>query len=103
MARKPFRQPASTPPLRRTALAALVFAGALTLAACHNKEAATPAPRPVVAVAVHADGQPLAASLPGEVQARYSTPLSFRIAGKIIERRVRLGDVVQNGQIVARL
>lgn len=57
----------------------------------------------MVAVAVHADGQPLAASLPGEVQARYSTPLSFRIAGKIIERRVRLGDVVQNGQMVARL
>ncbi|MFM0019989.1 efflux RND transporter periplasmic adaptor subunit [Paraburkholderia terrae] len=88
---------------RRTPLGVVVLVGALTLAACHNKETAAPAPRPVVAVAVHADGQPLAASLPGEVQARYSTPLSFRIAGKIIERRVRLGDVVQNGQIVARL
>ncbi|WP_063713839.1 efflux RND transporter periplasmic adaptor subunit [Paraburkholderia phymatum] len=87
----------------RANLAALLLATALTLAACHNKEAATPAPRPVVAVAVHADGRPLAASLPGEVQARYSTPLSFRIAGKIVERRVRLGDVVQNGQVVARL
>ncbi len=81
----------------------LVLSGALTLVACHNKEAAAPAPRPVVAVAGHANGQPLAASLPGEVQARYSTPLSFRIAGKIVERRVRLGDVVQHGQIVARL
>ncbi|MDR6383363.1 RND family efflux transporter MFP subunit [Paraburkholderia caribensis] len=89
--------------LHRAPLGALVLAAALALAACHNKEAAAPAPRPVVAVAVHADGQPLAASLPGEVQARYSTPLSFRIAGKIIERRVRLGDVVQNGQVVARL
>jgi RND family efflux transporter MFP subunit len=57
----------------------------------------------VVAVAVHADGQPLAATLPGEVQARYSTPLSFRIAGKLVERRVRLGDTVQKGQIVAQL
>jgi RND family efflux transporter MFP subunit len=103
IARKPFRLSASPALLRRSALAVLVLAGALTLAACHNKEAAAPAPRPVVAVAVHADGQPLAASLPGEVQARYSTPLSFRIAGKIIERRVRLGDVVQNGQMVARL
>lgn len=44
-----------------------------------------------------------ATSLPGEVQARYSTPLSFRVSGKIIERRVRLGDTVKNGQIVARL
>jgi multidrug efflux system membrane fusion protein len=103
IARKQFRLSASAPLFRRTPLGVVVLVGALTLAACHNKETAAPAPRPVVAVAVHADGQPLAASLPGEVQARYSTPLSFRIAGKIIERRVRLGDVVQNGQIVARL
>jgi membrane fusion protein, multidrug efflux system len=103
IARKQSRLPTSAPLFRRTSLGALVLAGALTLAACHNKEAAAPAPRPVVAVAVHADGLPLAASLPGEVQARYSTPLSFRIAGKIIERRVRLGDVVPNGQVVARL
>ncbi len=89
--------------LRRAAFA-LALAGIVTLAACSKKEAAAPAPRPVVAVAVHADGSATAAaSLPGEVQARYSTPLSFRVGGKIIERRVRLGDVVKNGQIVARL
>ncbi|MFL9858923.1 efflux RND transporter periplasmic adaptor subunit [Paraburkholderia madseniana] len=89
--------------LRRAAFA-LALAGMVTLAACSKKEAVAPAPRPVVAVAVHADGSATAAaSLPGEVQARYSTPLSFRVGGKIIERRVRLGDVVKNGQIVARL
>ncbi|MFM0510961.1 efflux RND transporter periplasmic adaptor subunit [Paraburkholderia sp. RL17-373-BIF-A] len=89
--------------LRRAAFV-LVLAGVVTLAACSKKEAAAPEPRPVVAVAVHADGSATqAASLPGEVQARYSTPLSFRVGGKIVERRVRLGDVVKNGQIVARL
>ncbi|MGA9913654.1 MAG: efflux RND transporter periplasmic adaptor subunit [Paraburkholderia sp.] len=89
--------------LRRAAFA-LTLAGIVTLAACSKKEAAAPEPRPVVAVAVHADGSATAAaSLPGDVQARYSTPLSFRVGGKIIERRVRLGDVVKNGQIVARL
>ena len=36
-------------------------------------------------------------------QARYSTPLSFRVGGKIVERQVRLGDAVTPGQIVARL
>jgi membrane fusion protein, multidrug efflux system len=102
-AHKLFGLPVSSLSIRRTAISALFVAGALSLAACHNKEAAAPTPRPVVAVAVHADGLPLAASLPGEVQARYSTPLSFRVAGKIIDRRVRLGDVVQNGQIVAHL
>jgi membrane fusion protein, multidrug efflux system len=82
---------------------ALALAGLLTLGACHQQQAAAPAPRPVVAVTVHPDGSPLSASLPGEVQARYSTPLSFRIAGKVIERRVRLGDTVKIGEIVARL
>nr|WP_232624353.1 efflux RND transporter periplasmic adaptor subunit [Paraburkholderia ginsengisoli] len=88
---------------RAVALAG-ALAAVLALAACSKKEAAAPAPRPVVAVAVHADGSAMpAASLPGEVQSRYSTPLSFRVGGKIIERRVRLGDVVKNGQIVALL
>ncbi|CAE6782298.1 efflux RND transporter periplasmic adaptor subunit [Paraburkholderia haematera] len=89
--------------LRRAAFA-LALAGIVALAACSKKEPPAPAPRPVVAVAVQSDGSALAAaSLPGDVQARYSTPLSFRVGGKIIERRVRLGDVVKNGQIVARL
>jgi membrane fusion protein, multidrug efflux system len=73
------------------------------LAGCHKQEAAALAPRPVVTATVHADNSPLSASLPGEVQARYSTPLSFRINGKIIERRVRLGDTVKLGEVVAKL
>lgn len=101
--RPPTRRPARPARLRRAA-SVLLLAVAVTLAACSKKEVAAPAPRPVVAVAVHADGSAMqSASLPGEVQARYSTPLSFRVAGKILERRVRLGDVLKNGQIVARL
>ncbi|MFL9904303.1 efflux RND transporter periplasmic adaptor subunit [Paraburkholderia fungorum] len=101
--RQQFRRYARPARLRRAAFA-LALAGIVTLAACSKKEPAAPAPRPVVAVAVHADGSATAAaSLPGEVQARYSTPLSFRVSGKIIERRVRLGAVVKNGQILARL
>ncbi|AXF14543.1 efflux RND transporter periplasmic adaptor subunit [Paraburkholderia caledonica] len=92
------------PGLLRRAAFALALAGVVALNACSKKEAAAPEPRPVVAVAVHADGNTApVTSLPGEVQARYSTPLSFRVGGKIVERRVRLGDVVRNGQIVARL
>ncbi|OAJ55208.1 efflux RND transporter periplasmic adaptor subunit [Paraburkholderia ginsengiterrae] len=101
--RPPTRRSARPARLRRAA-SVLLLAGVVTLAACSKQEAAAPAPRPVVAVAVHADGSAMqSASLPGEVQARYSTPLSFRIAGKILERRVRLGDVVKSGQIVAKL
>jgi membrane fusion protein, multidrug efflux system len=94
----------SRPARLRRAAFAFALASIVTLAACSKKEAAAPAPRPVVAVAVHAGGSATAAaSLPGEVQARYSTALSFRVGGKIVERRVRLGDVVKNGQMLARL
>lgn len=101
--RQQFHRHVRPAPLRRAAFA-LALTGLVALAACSKKEAVAPAPRPVVAVAVHTDGSAMAAaSLPGDVQARYATPLSFRVGGKIIERRVRLGDVVKNGQIVARL
>jgi RND family efflux transporter MFP subunit len=75
----------------------------VALAACGKKEAPAPAPRPVVAVAAEADGQPPRATLPGQIESRYSTPLSFRVGGKIVERRVRLGDAVKAGQTVAKL
>lgn len=76
---------------------------ALLIAGCGRNEPPAPAPRPVVAMPAHADERLPAWRLPGEVQARYSTPLSFRVSGKIIERQVRLGDAVAPGQIVARL
>ncbi len=80
--------------------AALLLGAALVLAACHPKESA---PRPVVAQPARADGAAVSRTLPGEIQPRYATPLSFRIAGKIVERKVRLGDTVKNGQVVALL
>ncbi|KWI36059.1 efflux RND transporter periplasmic adaptor subunit [Burkholderia stagnalis] len=83
--------------------AALLLGAALVLAACHPKESAPPAPRPVVAQPARADGAAVSRTLPGEIQPRYATPLSFRIAGKIVERKVRLGDTVKNGQVVALL
>ena len=93
--------PAHARHLRRALPAALVVA--LALAGCGRREEAPPAPRPVVAMPVQADAALPAWTLPGEVQARYSTPLSFRVGGKIVERQVRLGDAVTPGQIVARL
>ncbi|MGU7784861.1 efflux RND transporter periplasmic adaptor subunit [Burkholderia sp. PU8-34] len=83
--------------------AALLIGVALFVAACHPKDTDPPAPRPVVALPAHADGVAAARTLPGEIQPRYATPLSFRIAGKIVERKVRLGDTVKAGQVVALL
>jgi multidrug efflux system membrane fusion protein len=39
----------------------------------------------------------------GEVRARVETPLSFRVAGKLLERKVDVGDQVHKGQTLAIL
>ncbi|MFA5123736.1 efflux RND transporter periplasmic adaptor subunit [Zavarzinia sp.] len=42
-------------------------------------------------------------SYSGEVRARIETTLGFRVAGKIVERRVDAGAAVKAGQVLARL
>ena len=93
------RQPQRPAVLPRCPFAAL-------LAACHQSQAPAPPSVAVVAVAVRAGlpgepGAPL--RYPVEVAARYSNAMSFRVAGKLIERNVRLGDSVRKGQVIARL
>jgi RND family efflux transporter MFP subunit len=83
-----------------------VALAALVLSACQQHAPAAAAPAPVVALPVHADSEGSAADgmrYAVEAAARYSTVLSFRVAGKLIERRVRLGDAVHQGQLLARL
>ena len=41
--------------------------------------------------------------LTGRIQAQDEAPLAFRLSGRMIERRVNLGDRVRRGQLVARL
>ena len=86
--------------LAATALAATALAG------CHGKPAAQAPPAAVMALPVHAySGADGGRSLryPIEAAARYSNIMSFRVAGKIVERTFRLGDAVHRGTVVARL
>ncbi|MBF0137909.1 MAG: efflux RND transporter periplasmic adaptor subunit [Magnetococcus sp. DMHC-1] len=41
--------------------------------------------------------------LPGEVRPRWQWPLAFQVGGRLIQRRVEVGQVVRPGQILARL
>jgi RND family efflux transporter MFP subunit len=85
-------------------LAALLFAVILT--GCHQSAPQAPLPVAVVAVAVQASAAGetgTALRYPVEVAARYSNTMSFRVAGQLLERRVRLGDAVRKGEVVARL
>jgi len=46
-------------------------------------------------------GEPV--SLSGQIQAQNQTNLAFRIGGRLVERRVSVGDLVSVGQLVARI
>lgn len=74
----------------------------LTLAGCKH-DSPPPAPlRTVVAVDV-VPATTFRAKLPAVVQARFSTPLSFRVNGILIERHVYIGDTIKRGQPLAKL
>jgi multidrug efflux system membrane fusion protein len=90
--------------MRWAAVATLGCVG-LLLSACHREPPPGPAPVTVVALPVHARGGIAVSDLhyPVEVAARYATVMAFRVPGQIIERKVRLGDVVHRGEIIARL
>jgi membrane fusion protein, multidrug efflux system len=79
----------------------------LSLAACSGGKNAVAPPALVVALPVHPDTDAGAGGgairYPVEVAARYSNLMSFRVPGKLIERKVRIGDSVKKGEIVAQL
>jgi multidrug efflux system membrane fusion protein len=84
----------------------LAAAMALSIAACGHAPAPPPPPAVVVALPVHPDartGGSDAVRYPVEVTARYSNTMSFRVPGKLINRTVRLGDAVKQGQLIAQL
>jgi membrane fusion protein, multidrug efflux system len=90
----------------RQALVLALGCAVLLLSACHRQPPPGPPPTAVVALPVHAvSGGDAIADLryPIEVAARYANIMAFRVAGQIIERQVRLGDVVHRGEVVARL
>ncbi len=77
----------------------------LALGACARHTPSAAPPTVVVALAVHPESRATLNSLrfPAEVTSRYANAASFRVAGKLIERVVRLGDSVHQGQVLARL
>jgi multidrug efflux system membrane fusion protein len=93
-------------PFRLFASHALMGLGMLSLSACHQGQVASAPLALVVALPVHPDEGAAAGGAiryPVEVAARYSNPMSFRVPGKLIERKVRIGDTVKQGESIARL
>jgi membrane fusion protein, multidrug efflux system len=81
------------------ALALLAF-----LVGCRpDLEAAAPQARPVRTVTVekHEAGSPV--TFTGRIEAKDDVALGFRISGRLLENKTRLGDRVKPGEVIARL
>ncbi len=59
-------------------------------------------PRPVMSVIAQEEREAIE-SLPGVVRARIETDLAFRTLGRIISRKVDVGDLVRKGDVVAEI
>ncbi|BEV13441.1 efflux RND transporter periplasmic adaptor subunit [Herbaspirillum sp. DW155] len=103
---KPVSRPRPLASRRRAPLARLALLSiplTLMLSACSKPAPVADAPREVVVLQAQERGSNQPLHLPAEVQSRYVTSLSFRVAGQLVERRVHLGDTVRKGQVLARL
>ncbi|WP_454255681.1 efflux RND transporter periplasmic adaptor subunit [Pseudomonas sp. Marseille-Q8238] len=77
----------------------------LTLAVlwgCSEPPASAPLPR-VKVMTVTTGDYAATATITGDIQAQVQTELSFRVSGKIIERRVEVGEQITANQVLARL
>ncbi len=103
----PSKTIASCPRRRRAALTLVLAAGLATAAAgCARGEPEverTEAPRPVRTITVTAAASADDWSLPGEIRPRIEVRYGFRVGGRLLERKVQVGDRVVPGQLLARL
>jgi multidrug efflux system membrane fusion protein len=95
--------PHSQRPCSRHFRAPLLLSVLTLLAACGRQ---APPPEPVRAVrtlVLSADSAGQSHEFAGEIRARTESRLSFRVGGKILARKVNLGDAVRPGQLLAQL
>jgi len=91
---------------KRRAHVAMIAVLALTTTAWScEKERAEEAPviRPVRSVTVEPQAFGGSVTLTGTIEPRAETSLGFRIAGKLIDRPVDVGDKIDRGAVLARL
>lgn len=75
----------------------------MSLAGCEKNVEPPPPPRPALVMEVGAKAETNTMALVGEVYPRYESSQGFRVSGKIIERKVDVGEYVRKDQLIARL
>lgn len=83
--------------------AAGALAVAFMLSACSPDQPFEQAPRPVRTVAISYDNARDINRYVGTVQSRHEVEQAFRVGGKIVQRKVDVGQSVQEGDILAVL
>ncbi|WP_371869577.1 efflux RND transporter periplasmic adaptor subunit [Duganella flavida] len=82
----------------------LVAASALAvLGACSKQAEKTEDIRPVRAISLASSDVDVNAEFSGEVKARVESRLGFRVAGKIVSRKVDVGTLIKKGQVLMQL
>jgi len=81
----------------------LVLALITLLTACSERAEAPEPVRAVRTVIVNTGTAGLTAEYAADIRARVESRLSFRVGGKLLARRVNLGDAVKPGQVLAQL
>ena len=76
---------------------------AATVTGCDKPAPPTSQVRPVRAVTVDRRAEGETVSLTGHIRAKDEVSLAFRLDQRMIERLVHVGDVVKEGQVVAKL
>jgi RND family efflux transporter MFP subunit len=87
----------------RTTSRWLALLATAALAACNAPQVARRPPLPVRVVAAKVTDYAPTLSLTGAIAARVSSDLSFRVSGRVIERKVDVGAHVGAGEVLARL
>lgn len=91
-------------PIRAFAGPALLVAVGIGLSGCNEKKAeATEVIRPVKVVQIAQADTTRKLDYSGSVRARTDMNLGFRVNGKIVERRVDIGEKVKPGDVLARI
>jgi RND family efflux transporter MFP subunit len=90
--------------MTRATAASIILLSAVALSACTEQKAETkPVIRPVKVVEIAKTGNSRELEYSGSVKSRTEMNLGFRVAGKVTERLVDIGDRVKPGDVLARM
>jgi RND family efflux transporter MFP subunit len=84
---------------------AIALVSSLLVGACSDKvvKGPEPPPRPVITFRIANSDIIAGRAMPGQARSAHEAALAFRVGGRMLERRVKTGDLVKEGDIVATL